>query len=79
MRLSRDLPRGTGRPYQTICHLVLDCLRGDAGGMTRQDRRWLLGLFLGGLSLRLIHLATIRKSPFFLYLGLDPLAYHEYN
>jgi len=46
--------------------------------MTRQDRRWLLGLLLGSLGLRLIHLATIRKSPFFLYLGLDPLAYHEW-
>ncbi|MCZ6747374.1 MAG: glycosyltransferase family 39 protein, partial [Acidobacteria bacterium] len=46
--------------------------------MTRQDRRWLLGLLLGGLGLRLLHLATIRTSPFFLYLGLDPLAYHEW-
>lgn len=46
--------------------------------MTSQDRRWLLGLFLGGLGLRLVHLASIRNSPFFLYLGLDPLAYHEW-
>jgi len=45
---------------------------------TTPSRRWLIGLFLGGLALRLIHLATIRDSPFFLYLGLDPLAYHEW-
>jgi tetratricopeptide (TPR) repeat protein len=37
-----------------------------------------MGLFLGGLVLRLVHLLTIRSSPFFLYLGLDPLAYHEW-
>jgi len=53
-------------------------LQEGATGMTRQDRRWLLGLFLGGLGLRLVHLSTIRRSPLFLYLGLDPLAYHEW-
>lgn len=37
------------------------------------------GLFLAALALRLAHLATIRNSPFFQYLGLDPLAYDTWG
>jgi 4-amino-4-deoxy-L-arabinose transferase-like glycosyltransferase len=42
------------------------------------DRSWALGLFLAALLLRLVHLATIRDSPFFSVLYIDPRWYDEW-
>ena len=44
----------------------------------RRDRAWLLGLFVVGLVLRVAHVATIRDSPFFEWLMLDPRMYDEW-
>lgn len=44
----------------------------------RADRAWALALFLAALSLRLIHLLTVRDSPFFSILYIDPLWYDEW-
>ena len=44
-----------------------------------QDPVWAVGLFAGALLLRLIHLATIRESPFFVHLMLDPRMYDEWG
>ncbi len=44
----------------------------------RADRAWALALFLAALSLRLIHLFTVRDSPFFSILYIDPLWYDEW-
>ena len=42
-------------------------------------RRWGLGLFVGALALRLIHFLTIRDSPFFSILYIDPRMYDEWG
>ena len=40
---------------------------------------WPFGLFLVALALRLVHFWTVRETPFFTDLGLDPLAYDEWG
>jgi 4-amino-4-deoxy-L-arabinose transferase-like glycosyltransferase/Tfp pilus assembly protein PilF len=47
--------------------------------MGRFDVAWCVGLFLGALVLRFVHLASMRDSPFFRYLMLDPLMYDEWG
>jgi len=40
---------------------------------------WAAGLFALALALRLVHLATIRDSPFFSILYIDPLFFDEWG
>jgi 4-amino-4-deoxy-L-arabinose transferase-like glycosyltransferase len=47
--------------------------------MGRTDLAWAVGLFLCALTLRLLHLTTIRESPFFVHLMLDPLMYDRWG
>jgi 4-amino-4-deoxy-L-arabinose transferase-like glycosyltransferase len=42
-------------------------------------RTWIIGLFVGGLILRLLHLATVYQSPLFNYLFIDPKMYDEWG
>jgi len=44
----------------------------------RADRGWALALFGAALALRAVHLVTIRDSPFFSNLYIDPLWYDEW-
>ena len=44
-----------------------------------RDTGWSAGLFVVALVVRLAHLWTIRETPFFTDLGLDPLAYDEWG
>jgi len=46
---------------------------------TRSDRAWLLGLFVGALLWRLLHLLTVRGSPLFDHLFIDPKMYDEWG
>jgi len=43
------------------------------------SRTWVVGLFVGGLALRLVHLATVRHSPLFDHLFIDPKMYDEWG
>ena len=52
---------------------------GVTASWTRADRIWVGSLFGVALALRLIHLLTIRDSPFFIHLMLDPLMYDEWG
>lgn len=52
---------------------------GQPGGPRRYDRFCAAGLFVAALGLRLAHLATIRESPFFQNLILDPRMYDEWG
>ncbi len=40
---------------------------------------WAAGLFVVALALRLLHLVTIRDSPFFSILYIDPLFFDEWG
>jgi len=46
--------------------------------MTRVERFWLLGLVAGSWALYLVHLTTVRDSPLFNYLFIDPLLFDEW-
>jgi 4-amino-4-deoxy-L-arabinose transferase-like glycosyltransferase len=50
-----------------------------SSGLRRADWRWLAALFLLALVPRLVHLLTVRDSPFFSLLILDPLMYDEWG
>jgi 4-amino-4-deoxy-L-arabinose transferase-like glycosyltransferase len=47
--------------------------------LQRTDRRWLAVLFLLALVPRVVHLLTVKDSPFFSLLILDPLMYDEWG
>jgi len=47
--------------------------------LQRADRRWLVALFLLALVPRWVHLLTVKDSPFFSLLILDPLMYDEWG
>lgn len=48
-------------------------------GWDRHDLAWTIGLFAAGLLPRLIHVVTLRHSPFFEHLMLDTLMYDEWG
>jgi 4-amino-4-deoxy-L-arabinose transferase-like glycosyltransferase len=53
---------------------------GPAGAAwERADRAWTAGLFAAGLLLRVIHLVTVRSSPFFEHLMLDAAMYDAWG
>jgi 4-amino-4-deoxy-L-arabinose transferase-like glycosyltransferase len=52
---------------------------GEGASTGRGDRLWAVGLFAAGLLLRLVHVATIRESPFFVYPILDPRMYDTWG
>lgn len=51
----------------------------SAGATVRRTLLTAAALFTAALALRLANVATIRHSPFFTHLGLDPLAYDEWG
>jgi 4-amino-4-deoxy-L-arabinose transferase-like glycosyltransferase len=69
----RSIPRTTVYPCRVATAI------GVTEGWTRADRNWLGALFGVSLALRLLHLLTLRDSPFFLHLMLDPLMYDEWG
>jgi len=49
------------------------------GARTPADRAWIAGLFAAALLLRLVHLVTVRRSPLFDHLFIDPKMYDEWG